>query len=56
MPVAAVYPMCGLRAVTRPMEFSTLARSASVLAVIPSTHRSAGVTHALCGCVTDSDR
>jgi hypothetical protein len=35
-----------MRAVTGPMEFSTLARSASVLAVAPSTHRSPSVARA----------
>ena len=48
--------MCGLSAVTSPMEFSTLARSRSVLAVMPSTQRSASVRQARSRWVTDSDR
>ncbi len=38
------------------MEFSTVARSASVLAVMPSTQRSASVRQAARRCVIDSDR
>ena len=50
MSVAAVYPMCGLSAVTIPMEFSTVARRVHGLAVMPTTQRSARVRQAAARC------